>query len=86
VFCGSLNTLSCYEFVATVQAALRYARVAVVFNFLSSPFLASAPHLSWRRSRDVAMMFQQPNRRPILLEDYLRGDATIAFPTSDRGI
>lgn len=86
VFCGSLNTLSGYEFAATVQAALRCARVAVVFNFLSSPFLASAPHLSWRRPRDVAVMFQQPDRRPILLEDYLRGDATICFPTSERGV
>jgi hypothetical protein len=80
VFSGSLNTLDPFSFRLAIQTAYRAAAKAVVFNFLSSPFLSAAPHLTWHKPSEVLNSCRQlPGAAAMRIEDYLRGDCTIAI-------
>jgi hypothetical protein len=77
VFSGSLNTLGAAEFERTVRVAFEAAAEALVFNFLSSPRLAGAKHLTWHRPEDVTRLVGEMTRDYWLIDDYMEGDATV---------
>lgn len=76
VFCGSLNTLSKPDFERTVKVAFDAATESLVFNYLSSPRLAGASHLTWHREEDVRRLAASLTTDYGLIDDYLDGDAT----------
>jgi SAM-dependent methyltransferase len=78
-FSGSLNTLDDAAFYATLQTACDAATHAVVFNFLSSSFLAAAEWLRWRRTEEVLDFARRLTPHVAALNDYLQGDTTIAM-------
>ena len=84
VFSGSLNTLEHHVFYGTLRRAFDAAAEAVVFNFLSSPYLAGAEYLRWRCPSDVLRFGFQLTRDVRVLEDYLQGDCTIALGARSR--
>jgi hypothetical protein len=75
---GSLNTMDAECFYFCLQDVIAAARSAVVFNFLSSPLLAEAPHLTWHRAEEVLEFCRGHAARVELRTDYMPGDATIA--------
>ena len=79
VFSGSLNTLDDGPFYATLRRAFDAAAERVVFNFLSSPYLAGAEYLRWRCPSDVVRFAAQLTRDVRTLDDYLEGDCTVAL-------
>ena len=83
VFSGSLNTVEDDDFYATVRRAFDAAAEAVVFNFLSNPYLAGADYLRWRRPLDVLTFCQRLTPHVRTLDDYLRGDFTVALRKTD---
>ncbi len=76
VFSGSLNTLTDAQFHETIRRAYDAAGVAVVFNFLSSTYLAGKEYLYWRKIEEVRRYCQKfcPDVR--FKDDYLKGDCT----------
>lgn len=78
VVSGSLNTADDAAFYATLRRAFDAAAEALVFNFLSSPLLAAADYLAWRRPRDVAAFARDLSPDVRVLDDYLEGDCTFA--------
>jgi SAM-dependent methyltransferase len=76
VFCGSLNTLSEAEFRQTIAHAYAAAARGVVFNFLSSPRLASADWLRWHSPQDVRSYLLELGDDLTMLDDYLDGDCS----------
>lgn len=78
VFSGSLNTLEEPDFVNVLRRAYDAAAEAIVFNFLCSPELASAPYLRWRRPADVLKLARSLSESVKTLDDYLPGDCTVA--------
>ncbi|HTW95665.1 MAG TPA: class I SAM-dependent methyltransferase [Tepidisphaeraceae bacterium] len=79
VFCGSLNTLDRFKFHLALRTAAGAARHAVAFNFLSSPDLANAEHLTWHEISEVADFASQIGRDVRWLADYMPGDCTMKF-------
>ena len=78
VFCGSLNTLTTEEFYNSLKHGLAAATEGMVFNFLCSPLLAHAKHLTWHQASAV-IDFLEPMADYLLVRDkYLEGDCTIA--------
>ena len=82
-FSGSLNTVEDADFYATLRVAFDAAVEAVVFNFLSSTYLAAAEWLRWRRTEDVMTFARGLTTRVATLNDYLQGDTTVAMIKSD---
>lgn len=82
-FSGSLNTLEDADFFATLRIAFDAAVEAVVFNFLSSTYLAGADWLRWRRAEDVTTFARTLTPRVATVNDYLQGDMTVAMIKSD---
>ena len=79
VFSGSLNTLSDGAFAATLRAAYAAAGMRVAFNFLSSPMLANAKHLTWRSRAEVLRLARTICAEVTYLENYLPGDCTVCL-------
>lgn len=79
VICGSLNTLDEDNFYQTIKTAWLAAQHSLVFNFLSSPYLAAMPWLTWHEPAAVLSFAGMLCDRPKLWEDYLLGDATLAM-------
>ncbi len=77
-YSGSLNTMSRDEFYNCLRRGFAVARSAVVFNFLATPDLASAPHLTWHRPDDVRAFAGTLSGQVTVKENYLPGDCTIA--------
>jgi hypothetical protein len=77
VFCGSLNTLSPMDAESTLRNAWESAGRAVVFNFLASPMLANASHLTWYPPDDMIHFACGLSRHVRSLDDYLDGDCTV---------
>lgn len=77
VFSGSLNTLAQAEFERTLRVGYEAATEALVFNFLSSPRLAGAKHLTWHRVEDVTRLVGQMASDVSVIDDYMEGDATV---------
>jgi hypothetical protein len=83
VFSGSLNTLPHDAFNATLRHASHAAGEAVVFNFLSSPALAGQDYLVWHQTERVLAFIDSPGWRRQVLDDYLKGDCTVAMIRED---
>lgn len=77
IFCGSLNTFDLFAFDLVLRHAWRFAGQSLVFNFLSSPLLAAAPHLTWHEPRRVLRLARSLSRNVRMLDDYFPGDCTI---------
>jgi hypothetical protein len=75
---GTLNTMNSECFYESLRCAIDAARRAVVFNFLSSPYLAGASHLTWHRLEDVLSFCGGLSPSVECQTDYLPGDATVA--------
>lgn len=82
-FSGSLNTLDHAAFYAILNRAFAAARQFLLFNFLSSPDLAAADYLHWRRTETVLHHARSLSPRVRKLEDYLPGDCTIAIAKAE---
>lgn len=77
VFSGSLNTLAQAEFERTLRVGYEAATEALVFNFLSSPRLAGAKHLTWHEVDDVTRLIRTMTPDVAVIDDYMEGDATV---------
>lgn len=83
VFSGSLNTIDDGPFYATIRRAFDAAAETLVFNFLSSNYLAGAAYLRWRRPASVLRFCADLTGDVKSLDDYLHGDCTVALFKSD---
>jgi SAM-dependent methyltransferase len=79
VFSGSLNTIDDGPFYTTIRRAFEATAERLVFNFLSSTYLAGAEYLRWRRPEDALKFASTLTADVRALEDYLPGDFTIAM-------
>jgi len=75
---GALNTMNRDCFFESLKSAIDAAGRVVVFNFLSSPYLAGASHLAWHRLEDVLSFCRGLSPWVEHQTDYLPGDATVA--------
>jgi hypothetical protein len=76
-YSGSLNTMDPARFQACIASAFTAASHAVVFNFLSSPFLAASTHLTWHKPMEMLHFARTLSSKVELFDDYLRGDTTV---------
>ncbi|MDB5332641.1 MAG: hypothetical protein JWP03_3792 [Phycisphaerales bacterium] len=76
VFSGSLNTIEGPAFFETIRRAYDAAGEALVFNFLSSSFLAGQEYLFWHSPQDIERFARGFCADVRLREDYLAGDCT----------
>ena len=89
VFSGSFNTLDDGPFYDTLRHAYNAAAEALVFNFLSAPYLAGRDYLRWRRADDVLTFVRGlggssgGGREVRTLSDYLPGDTTVRADRED---
>jgi hypothetical protein len=83
VFCGSLNTLESDQFYLTLETAFEATVDRLVFNFLASPEIAAAEFLTWHRQKDVVNVARSLSSEVMVLDDYLRGDCTIAISRAE---
>ncbi len=74
---GALNTMDKACFYACLTNMIRASRRGVVFNFLASPYLAGASHLTWHEIDDVLLFCRNFSTRVQCKTDYLPGDATV---------
>jgi hypothetical protein len=79
VFSGSLNTLSPHEFYETLRLGWEYTKSELAFNFLCSPRLASARHLTWHRMADVLELAYSLTGDVAVDDSYRNGDCTIVL-------
>lgn len=82
IFSGSLNTFDSISFWALLERAFRSVREAVVFNCLISSELAAGSHLIWHERRELVRRAKSITPRVRLIDDYLKGDATIVLEKS----
>jgi hypothetical protein len=82
LFCGSLNTLSAFDFYLALTAAWKMTGKFLVFNFLSSKKLAKADHLTWHDKDEVARFAKGLTDGIVVLDDYMQGDCTIGLNRS----
>ncbi len=75
---GALNTMDAGDFYRSVRSAFEASGVVLAFNFLSSPALAAAAHLTWHRPADVRAFAATLSPDVGYWDDYLNGDATVA--------
>lgn len=78
IFCGSLNTLNRASFHDTLRHGLAATAGTMVFNFLCSPLLSNAKHLTWHPATDVVDFLRPLAHDLIVRDEYLDGDCTIA--------
>jgi SAM-dependent methyltransferase len=79
VFSGSLNTLSSDEFYQALRLGWEYTQSELAFNFLCSPRLASAKHLTWHRTSDVLELAYSLTGDVAVDDSYRNGDCTIVM-------
>jgi len=79
VFSGSLNTLSSDDFYQTLRLGWEYTESELAFNFLCSPRLASAKHLTWHRRADVLEMAYSWTADVAVDDSYRDGDCTLVM-------
>ena len=77
-FSGSLNTADDPTFYGTLRRAFDATADVLVFNFLSSTYLAGQQYLYWRRPQDVLAFARGVSSDVRILDDYLKGDCTVA--------
>lgn len=78
-FGGSLNTMNDELFYRTLKLACEASARTVALSFLCSPTRAHESHLHWRSIADVVTFARSLGTRVRRLDDYLDGDATIAW-------
>lgn len=83
-FGGSLNTMGDDTFRRTLELAADVTAGTVAVSFLSSTARAGESHLRWRTIPQVAAWAGTIGTRVRWLDDYLEGDATLAFDTRGR--
>ncbi len=76
---GALNTLERDAFHNTIKAAFDAARVAFVFNFLSSSLLAGVSYLHWYSRPQVTRFGKTLTDDLNVLEDYIEGDCSMVL-------
>ncbi|MES2658030.1 MAG: hypothetical protein V4689_05400 [Verrucomicrobiota bacterium] len=76
---GSLNTLREKSFLATIKAALSATDSTLIFNFLCSPEIATAPWICWHELGKVLDFCRGLTSNVRMLDDYRDGDVTIAL-------
>ena len=76
VVCGALNTLGDDLFFEVLNNVAHTGTDELIFNFLSSPYLAGRNYLHWRRP-EVVEKFCSNLGAVEILEDYLEGDCTV---------
>lgn len=76
---GSLNTVDDTLFYDSLAHAYNASGEWLVFNFLSSPMLAGASYLYWRRPGDVLAFARSLGGTAFASDSYLPGDMTIAI-------
>lgn len=75
---GSINTCDDDGFYGTLKRAFDATAHHLIFNFLSSDYLAGASHLFWRKPEAVVRYCRNViGVTPTVVEDYLPGDATV---------
>jgi hypothetical protein len=79
LFSGSLNTLSAHDFYQSLRIAWGYTRSELSFNFLCSPRLASAAHLTWHPKRDVVEWAFAQTSDVAVDDSYREGDCTMVL-------
>ncbi len=79
IFSGSLNTLDDDAFYGTIGRAFEATADWLIFNFLSSSYLAAKDYLYWRRAPQVESFVRKLTRDVRVLSGYLQGDCTIAL-------
>jgi len=84
IFCGSLNTLSPEDFYHTLRVAWQYTRSELAFNFLCSPRLASAKHLSWHPISEVREFAYSLSRDVAIDDSYRKGDCTVVVRKEEK--
>ncbi len=79
VFSGSLNTLSSDEFYQTLRLGWEFTQSELAFNFLCSPRLASAKHLTWHRKTAVLELAYSLTGDVAVDDSYRNGDCTVVM-------
>lgn len=79
LFSGSLNTLSASDFYRSLAHAFAATGRAVIFNFLSSSYLAASSFLTWHRPEAVLAFGQRLTDQVQVWDDYMKGDATVCL-------
>jgi hypothetical protein len=79
IFSGSLNTLSVDDFYQTLRIGWEYTESELAFNFLCSPKLASADHLTWHRMSEVLELAFSLTGDVYVDDSYRNGDCTIVM-------
>jgi SAM-dependent methyltransferase len=79
VFSGSLNTLSSDEFYQTLRLGWEFTQSELAFNFLCSPRLASAKHLTWHRKADLLELAYSLTGDVAVDDSYRNGDCTVVM-------
>jgi len=79
IFSGSLNTLSMEDFYQSVRLGWQYTQRELAFNFLCSPRLASAKHLTWHPIADVLSLAYSFTGDVSTDNSYRDGDCTIVM-------
>ncbi len=79
VFSGSLNTLSTEEFYRSVRVAWDFCRRELAFNFLCSPRLAAAKHLTWHPIGELLELAYSLSGDVSADDTYRDGDCTIVM-------
>jgi hypothetical protein len=79
LYSGSLNTMDSKTFYQCLESGFAAAKRAMVFNFLCSPLLAGAGHLTWHPVEAVMEFSRGLSGQIKLSSNYMRGDATIAL-------
>jgi len=78
-FGGSLNTMNDELFYRTLKLASEATARTVALSFLCSLRRANEPHLHWRGLADVIAFARTLGKNVRRLDDYLDGDATVAW-------
>jgi hypothetical protein len=79
LFSGSLNTLSMQDFYQSIRLAWDYTQRELAFNFLCSPRLASARHLTWYPIGDILSLAYSFTNDVSTDNTYRDGDCTMVL-------
>lgn len=83
-FGGSLNTMDDVLFERVLRLAAQATAGTVAVSFLASTTRAREAHLRWRSIDAVAALSESLGTNVRWLDDYLDGDATLAFDVRGR--
>jgi hypothetical protein len=79
IFSGSLNTLTPEDFYSSLRIGWQFTRSELAFNFLCTPRLAAADHLSWYPIGDLKRFAENLTPDVAVDDSYRDGDCTIVM-------